>query len=364
MPHALWLRAAADTANPPPSCQCRHCLRDKGAVRGKELLSKKSASRKPTNSTALRLPPNRRSSIKSSSITHSHSSKDTTRGSQRHTLQPSIVNNQSILACVRVAAPITAPNADIDARSANAQPILHELVWCKLRRSIAWEEVAIDFWPGIIKEDIDGSNEYVLTLIGVIQNIPVSLDATVPYRAYRTEETLIRGIQRCCRGETRPRFLNLDRYLRTEMDGSRFAAVSSAFIFAVTFSEHLATVWSWSSKPNISGRGSVVAAPSQSRYALRSQRSKAKQYDVLWWGPECIKSRQLVQLKMSQDVIFMNEDVSAAPTNRSAGSEGPVFLQIHSISYWPKPQRMRRSLAGPVVAGMIFELTDEHQHGK
>ena len=359
MPHALWLWAKSNATDPPPSCQCRHCLPDRRAVRGKELLSQKS--RKPVKPTVLRLPPNRRSPIKFSSTTLSHSSNGTTDGSQHHTTRPSITDNQSIFACVRVAAQIATPSVDGNARSANTQPILYELVWCKLWRSIACAEVLIDFWPGIIKEDINGSDEYVVTLIGISHDMSISLNAMVPYRAYRIEETLIRGIKRCCRGGTRVRLLNLNRHLGTELDDNRFAAVSSVFLFAVTFSEHLATVWSWSSKLDNADCGSVAAAPSQSRYALRSQKSKEEQHNTLWWGPECIKIRQLVQLKISRDVISMGEDVSAPG---SVGSKGPVFLQIHTMSYLPKSQRTRRSLAGPVVAGMVFELTDEHQYGE
>lgn len=341
--------------DPPSPCQCRHCLQDNGAVRGKELLSHKPATRKPTKSTLSRLPPNRRPSMKLSGTVHSP--KDTAGDPPRRAQRPVIADGQTILARVRVAV----PSADVvNPHSANSWPILHELVWCKLWRPIAWAELLIDFWPGIIKEDIDGSNEYVMTLIGVTHNVSISLDDMVPYRAYRIEETLVHGVQRCCRRETRVRLLNLDRYLRAELDDNRFAAVSSAFLFAIAFSEHLATVWSWTSKSNIADSGSVVAAPSKSRYALRSQRSK-EQYNVLWWGPECVESRQLVRLKMSHDALSINEDVWAAASSSSVGSERPIFLQVHSISHWLKSQRMGRSLAGPVVAGMIFELVDENQ---
>jgi len=364
MPHALWLWAMADTADPPPSCQCRHCLQDKGAVRRKESSSQKS--RKLVKSATSRSLPNRRSSAKLSGATQSHLPKVTTVALPHRTRRSSLIaDGQSILARVRISAPIAAPSPD--AHSVNTWPILHELVWCKLQRPIAWAEVLIDFWPGIIKEDIDGSNEYLVTLIGITHNVSITPGSMMPYRAHRVGETLVCVFQRCCRGETRVRLLNLDRCLRTELDDNLFSVVSSAFLFAITFSERLATLWSWTSKSNITDRGPVVAAPSQSRYALRSRRSKTEQYDALWWGPECIERGQLVQLKMSQDVISISEDLSVAPpltTNHSAGPGRPTFLQIFSITHRQKSQRIEGSLAGPVVAGMIFELTDEHQDGE
>ncbi|KAF9644160.1 hypothetical protein BDM02DRAFT_3131943 [Thelephora ganbajun] len=283
---------------------------------------------------------------------HSYSLKDTTDDSPHRARRSSLVaDSHSILACVRVAAPIVAPSADVNLHLASAWPILHELVWCKLRQPIARVEILVDFWPGLIKEGTNGSNEYLVTLIGITHNVSISLDVMVPYRAYQMGENLIRGIQRCCRGETRIRLFNLDRYLRTEMDDNRFAVVSAAFLFAIAFSEHLATVWSWTSKSNIDDP--------------RSRRSKEEKYDVLWWGPECIERRQLVQLKMPRDAISIGEDASAAPPltgNCPAGLERPAFLQIHSISYWPKSQRTGGSVTGPVVVGMVFELADEHQY--
>ena len=366
MPHALWLLDKNDTAGPSSPCRCRHCLQDKGAVRGKGRLPRRSAARGLIKSTSSRLPTNRRSSMKPSGPIHSYPSKNTTDDTPRHPRRPSgIVDGRTVLARVRIADPITAPSADIDVRSATAWPVLHELVWCKLHRPIAWVEVLIDFWPGIIKEDVDGSNEYQVTLIGITHDVSISLDAMVPYQTYRTEEALVCRIQRCCRGKTRIKLLDLDRYLGIKMDDSRFAAVSSAFLFAIKFSEHLATVWSWTSKLNVTDHEPAVAAPTPSRYALRSRRSKEEGYGALWWGPECIKKWQLVRLKMSQDAISFGEDVSAAPplTDSPVGSGSPIFLQIHSISYWPRSRRTGSSLAGPVVAGMIYELVDERQCG-
>ena len=218
--------------------------------------------------------------------------------------------------------------------------------------------VVIDMWPGIIKEDNDGSDQYLVTLIGVTNNELVSMDAMVPYRAHRTAETLISGIRQLCRGQTRIKFLNLDRYLGRELDKNRSTVVSSAFLFATAFSEHLATVWSWKLKSNVVDPSSVRPAPSRSRYPLRLRKTTTE-YDALWWGPECIEKRQLVQLKMSRDVI---SDPSPT-TDHSAGLEESVFLQIHSISCLPKSRRAGESIAGPVIAGMVFELTDGHQCG-
>ena len=331
-------------------------------MRGKEPFLKKSATRKSVNSRAPRLSQNGTRSLKPPATTHSHSSKDTADDSSRRSRSPQIIDSQSVLACVRVAAPIVAPSVSVCGHSASAWPILHELVWCRLQRPIAWAGVLIDFWPGIIKGDIGGSNKYLATLIGVTDDVSVSLDDMVPYQAYWVEKALFSAIQMRCRGRTRVRLLDLDRDLRAEMNDSQYAAVSSAFLFAITFSKHLATVWSWASKTNTPDCGSATSSPSFSRYALRPRRSKEGQYTMLWWGPERIERRQLVRLKMSRNVIDIDDGVSAVPpstVDRSIGSESPAFLQIHSISHWRKSLRPGGSLAGPVVAGTIFELVDK-----
>ena len=369
MPHALWLWAKNNMTDPPPVCQCHHCLQENGATRRKEPLLKKSVTRKSINSTTPRLSPNRTRSLKPPVTTHSHSSKGTADDpSQYAHLPPQIVDSQSILACVRVAVPIAAPSASVGRHLANTWPILHELVWCKLRRSIAWADVLIDFWPGIIKGGVGGSSQYLVTLIGIAgEDVPISFDDMVPYQAYRVEEAMSSAIQRCCRGKTRIKLLNLVRDLPTEIDDSQYATISSAFLFAITFSKHLSTVWSWVPNSNVADRGSAATVPSLSRYALRSRRSKEGQYAVLWWGPERIERRQLVRLKMSRNVIEIGEGVSAVPPSAvdgSVGSEGPAFLQIHSISYWRKSLRPGGSLAGPVVAGTIFELIDKDECGE
>ena len=228
MTHALWLSAKTNAKNPnlPPSCQCHHCFQDRDATQGKELLSQKSVAQKPIKSTTSLSHPNKRSTMKLSS---SHLPKNTPDDSPCHTLQGSITNNRSIITCVHVVAPTTVPGATMSAHLTHLWPILHELVWCKLLQPIARAEVVIDLWPRIVKEGIDESSKYMVTLIGITHNVLISLDGMMPYQVYQMEAALIRGIQQCCWEETRVRHLNLDWYLRTKLDDNRFAVASSAF---------------------------------------------------------------------------------------------------------------------------------------
>ena len=363
-PHALWLWEVANTRDPPPICKCLYCSDGGGVAGGKKNLPQEPRVRsKPVTPVTPRTTFNARPTKTISGIAHPGSSKVTGNVPPNHEQRPSIItHNHSILAHVRVSTPIVASNPYVGVCSTGGWPLPHELVWCELRRPIIWTGVLIDLWPGIVKEHNDGSTQYLVTLIGIARDERVSLDAMVPYRAHQTGDALVRVIRQSCQGQSRLRLLDLDRYLGPELDDDGRGVVSSAFLFALEFSGRLTTVWSWTSELGTPGHSSVRS----SRYALRSRRSKT-QYDALWWGPECIKRWRLVQLKMSKDVIAMGEDASNGlppAKNHSVALDTLTFLQIHSISYLPRSQRGRGSLCGPVVAGMIFGLTDGDQRGE
>ena len=215
----------------------------------------------------------------------------------------------------------------------------------------------IDLWPGIIKASPKGSGGYLVTLIGNTHDVFISLYAMVPYQAFRADEAMLRKLQPPRRKCVHTTLLNLEEYAEVEMDDDRFSTVSLAFSFAIAFSAHLATAWSWSANPDAAGSRPV-------KYALRSQTHKEKRYDVLWWGPECIEERQLVRLKMTSGAIFTDPNSPTVPAlaNYPVGPDQPLFLQVHSIFYHQKRGQGRERL-GPVVAGSMFDLVDENQYG-
>lgn len=375
MPHADWL---CTTEQPARTCSCRYCLRnmfDERSVQGGENSHNKDNTRCSEQGRSLgkstpRCSAKSTPSVSSRASRRSHSNppiRTSTPKKSADCPRDSLPADgaKTVLACVRVAVSKSLPSADGALLAAVPWPTMHELVWCKLQHPIVWVDVVIDFWPGIIKAAPLGQDECLVTLLGNIRDVRVSLQAMVPYQAHRVEEATIRKLQPTRRKRIRAALLDLEEYGGTVMDDSRFSTISSAFLFAISFSVHLATMWSWTANSEITGPVSASTRSLPRRYALRSQKHKEERYGVLWWGPERIEERQLVQLKMSPSAIFTNPDTPTASvfTAYPTGLDQPIFLQIHSMFYRQKPQKKGDHLVGPVVAGMIFDLVDESQYG-
>jgi hypothetical protein len=376
IPHAEWLCA---TGVPARACECRYCTHDKFSelsAQGRkssqnntnvqsskrrhlpEKFSRTRSPAKPTPSVSSRASrksrPNPPSPVPTS---ESHAGRSPG-------LSP-VDSARMVLAYVRVAAPRIAPNAGCPLPAVVPWPNMHELVWCKLRYPIVWVDLVIDFWPGIIKAAPKGPDGYLVTLLGNTRDVDISLHAILPYQAYRVEEDILCKLQSTRRKQLRTVPLDLEEYGGVEMDVSRFSIISSAFLFALSFSVHLATAWSWSANSETPGSVSTSTRSQPMRYTLRSQKHREERYGVLWWGPERIEERQLVQLKLSPDAIFTDPNVPVAPALATypTGLDRPIFLQIHSIFYRQNSQKRGDCLIGPVVAGAIFDLVDEDQYG-
>ena len=374
MPHAEWLC----TVEPPArACECRHCPRDKvyenPTQERKGPHRKNNAQHQKSRSSLGRLPRAGGSAISTSAISSQPNRRlrsntpdptSTTNPLKKSSLYPSPVDgDQNLLGCVRVAIHQTTPAT----QGAPIWPTAHELIWCKLQHSVKWTDVTIDFWPGVIKAGPEELDRYLVTLLGSTHDLRFPLHALMPYRLYRVEETVLQKLQSAHKKRARPTLLNLEEYMRVDMDEHRFSTISSAFLFAISFSDHLATAWSWTANQTASSASSASSTSTSrpTRYCLRSQKRGEERFSVLWWGPERIEVRQLVQLKVSTAAIFIDPDILSAPTLATHPTEPdqPVFLQIHSMSYRRKSEKKGDHLTGPVVAGAIFDLVDESQYG-
>lgn len=376
MPHAEWLYT---TEQPARTCGCRYCPRDKSDKRSvpkgkgshhEGKLQRPKPRPLPENLSRARRPaqPIPRISSRAGRGSHSKPLSVTSTSKDRTGSSPDLLPShgaKKVLGCVRVAVPKGSYSNGGTILTIASWPTMHELVWCKLEHSVIWIDAIIEFWPGIIKESPKGPEGYLVTLLGNTRDIHVSLHAMLPYQSYQVEEAMLHKLQSAGRRRARTTLLDLEEYSRVEMDDSRFSSISSAFSFAISFSVHLATVWSWAVNPET---GSSVPPSSISRpvaYHLRSQKHTEKQYSILWWGPERIEIQQMVRLKMSTSAISIDPDVLTTPVLASYPTEldEPTFLQIHSISYRQKSQKTGDRLTGPVVAGAIFDLVDENPSG-
>ena len=367
MPHAEWLCA---TGQPPRVCECRYCPRDE--LDKRSTREGKSSQRRNFQRLKSRPLPKMtsRATRDSAKPTPSASSR-ASRRSRSPLLIPTSTSRlpvdgaQNVLGCVRVAVAKTPPSADGAPLTVAPWPTIHELVWCGLEHPITWIDGVIDFWPGIIKAGPKGLDGYLVTLLGNARDVHVSLHAMLPYPSYQVKEAILHELQPMGRKRARIALLDLEEYAGVDMDDSSFSVISSALSFAVSFSVHLATAWSWTANQETGGSVSTSSRSQSTKYRLRSQKHTEEGYNVLWWGPERIEVRQLVQLKMSTSAISIDPNTLATPVSATFPTEPdkPVFLQIHSMSYRRKSQKGADHLTGPVVAGAIFDLMDESQYG-
>lgn len=269
---------------------------------------------------------------------------------------------------VRASIPNGASTACGYPSSAGSWPILHELVWCKLQKPIECSGVVIGLWPGIVKRYEERSADAIyVSLLGNKHDAAFTIDRLLPYQAYRMEETLVQELRRRGAGTRRIPLLNMEKVIGTKLDDAKLSVVSSTCVFALTFSQHLSTVWSCTSDLKSHQPSPSACRLRRGRKPGTPQRPLKKEYNTLWWGPERIRLQQIVRLKASLSSVRLDQQVLNAQFTPEAKDSGPttsVFLKIRSIFSETLEARNSGPGTNPFVSGVLFGLvSDADQRG-
>jgi len=381
LPHASWLMKSS--TEPSTACSCRFCSKPRAAATG--TTPPWPASPKPrlpsTSKTLLDAvlkepapgsPPPPPGGDRATATPPQSPTRGGVRRSKRLLVNrnPEIapVQTSRIIAYyVRIPTPV-----DSSASSCNHQsptglwPISHELVWCRLQKPLEGSSATIYFWPGIIKSHEERSTGTIFHVspLGNKHDIPFKIDQLLPYQAYRMEGTLVRELHRHATGSSRISLLNLEKVAGSKLDDDRFSIISSTCIFAIEFCQQLSVVWSCTADQG-------PHQPSSPTHRLRSggqpglqtpRYPRRKEYNTLWWGPERIRSQQMVRLKVPLSSIHLNQKASNAQFVQwveGSSHKATVFLKIRSIFSESSEVRKDALSTTPFVSGGLFALIFE-----
>ena len=380
LPHASWLTKGG--ANPSTLCGCNLCLKAHAKSAGGVLpppsktpqihpgaLSEERASESCSQPSPSSIGDDRASMVSLQPPPMDGVRKSGRRLATRIPRADSTRTSRAVAYFVRASTPVGVSTPQDYPPPTGPWPVLHELVWCKLRKPIESSGTAIDFWPGIIKrhEERFAGTVYHVSLLGNKHDIAFTINHLLPYQAYRMDGAMVQELRRRGVGRRRIALLDLEKVTGTELDDSRFSVISSTCIFALTFSQQLSAVWSCTSDPE-------PRRPSASTYQLQEewrpetrQRSRKKQYSTLWWGPERIRLQQIVRLKISLPSVRFDRQILNArftPGPKESGPTTLLFLKIRSIFFDTPEARDDGPGTNPSVSGALFGLvSDADQRG-